>query len=178
MAALTGKPPSTLSRTINNDGFWPDVDVRTWIEAHRLPAEYQDALILECLRTAMVEVNRDLRECKTAAIALGHDRLVADPAINDSDLVTWAEAHPELIDGEPVVAVLYRNAVYNLAKAKALRRFATIDRRPVAENEAKSAPDTEAYFLDEAQQNLGGIQMRMLLGNPGKTNHGVYVALL
>jgi hypothetical protein len=166
--SFTGKPASTLAQTIENDGFWPNVEVGPFLDQYRIPAEYQDAMILGHLREAIIETNHTLRPAKSAALALGH-----------LDLDVYAAATgSEAVGGVEVLVTLYLAAVGNLAKAKLLRQFATINRRPVAENEAKSAPETEDHFLDEHQRVVTRILSRMAPDAAGPTDYGAYVALL
>ena len=53
--------------------------------------------------------------------------------------------------------MLWQRAVYCEAKAEILRETVTVDRRPEAENAAKSGNDTEEKFREFAQDAIRAI---------------------
>jgi hypothetical protein len=165
--SLTGKPALTASAALENDGFWPDVAIGDLLHKYRIPAEYADDTIRLGLTMATVRVNEKLAKVKTAIIALGYATLQAH-----------CDANVRQVAGEDVLILQYRHAVFCRAKAFLLRQFPTVNRRPVAENEAKEAPETEQYWLDQSQAAIASFFELFLPDETVAAQDGVYVALL
>lgn len=142
--SLTGKPALTAQEPVENDGFWPLLQIGDLMEKYRIPAEYADQVIKTGLVLAMVRVNAKLKPVKDAMAVLGYSTLAAFIAANDA----------EQIDGVDVLVIEYENAVYARAKAGLLKQFQTINRRPQAENSAKESDETEQYWLDQSQGSI------------------------
>jgi hypothetical protein len=165
--SLTGKPALTTSAALANDGFWPDMSIGGLLSKYRIPAEYADETIRLGLTMAMVRVNEKLAKVKAAIVALGHATLQA-----------YCTANVKQIAGEDVLILQYRHAVFCRAKAFLLRQFPTVNRRPVAENGAKEAPETEQYWLDQSQAAIASFFELFLPDEAVAAQDGVYVALL
>jgi hypothetical protein len=165
--SLTGKPALTTSAALPNDGFWPGVAIGDLLNKYRIPAEYADETIKLGLTMAMVRVNEKLAKVKAAIITLGYATLQAH-----------CDANVRQIVGEDVMILQYRHAVFCRAKAFLLRQFPTVNRRPVAENEAKEAPETEQYWLDQSQAAIASFFDLFLPDEAVAAQDGVYVALL
>ncbi|MGJ0515166.1 MAG: head completion/stabilization protein [Methylomicrobium sp.] len=165
--SLTGKPALTTSAALANDGFWPDVALGDLLSKYRVPAEYADETIKTGVMLSMVRVNKKLAKVETAIIALGYVTLQA-----------YCDANIQQIAGEDVLILQYRHAVFCRAKAFLLRQFPTVNRRPVAENEAKEAPETEQYWLDQSQAAIASFFELFLPDEAVAAQDGVYVALL
>jgi hypothetical protein len=165
--SLTGKPALTTIAALANDGFWPDMSIGGLLSKYRIPAEYADETIQLGLTMAMVRVNEKLDKVKAAIVALGHASLQA-----------YCDANVKQVAGEDVLILQYRHAVFCRAKAFLLRQFLTVNRRPVAENEAKEAPETEQYWLDQSQAAIASFFERFLPDDAVAAQDGVYVALL
>jgi hypothetical protein len=165
--SLTGKPALTTSAALANDGFWPDMSIGDLLIQYRIPSEYADETIKLGLTMAMVRVNEKLAKVKAALISLGHATLQA-----------YCDANVKQIAGEDVLILQYRHAVFCRAKAFLLRQFPTVNRRPVAENEAKEAPETEQYWLDQSQASIASFFSQFLPLVSVSENSGFYVASL
>jgi hypothetical protein len=165
--SLTGKPELTTSAALANDGFWPDVAIGDLLNQYRIPAEYADETIKLGLTMAMVRVNEKLEKVKAAIAATGY-----------AALQEYADDHPRPMAGEDVWILQYRHAVCCRAKAFLLRQFPTINRRPIAENEAKDAPETEHYWLDQSQAAIASFFAAFLPDETVAAQDGFYVALL
>lgn len=165
--SLTGKPQLTASAALANDGFWPDVAIGGLLNQYRIPAEYADDTIKLGLTMAMVRVNEKLAKVKIAIIALGYATLQA-----------YCDANVKQIAGDDVWILQYRHAAFCRAKAFLLRQFPTINRRPIAENEAKDAPETEQYWLDQSQAAIASFFAEFLPDETVSAQDGVHVALL
>jgi hypothetical protein len=165
--SLTGKPALTTSAALANDGFWPDVALGDLLSKYRVPAEYADETIKTGVMLSMVRVNEKLAKVKAAIIALGYATLQA-----------YCDANVQQIADEDVLILQYNHAVFARAKAFLLRQFPTINRRPIAENEAKEAPETEQYWLDQSQAAIASFFAQFLPESSVSSNSGVYVAIL
>jgi hypothetical protein len=159
-------PPPILDTTLTNDGFWPDVSVRSVFEGYRLQTDGRDQMLIRVLLESMVDTNDALKSAKTQAQAAGFATLAA-----------YAASVPEdVVNGEPVTNTLYLAALGNLVKARFVKRRQDQQRRPVPETETQGSDNTEAYFLDEHQNAVARLLNRMAPGATNQTNFGVYVA--
>ena len=66
--SFDGKPALATAAPIVNDGFWPDVDLGRFMSEYRIPAEYADDTIKWGVELALVNVNLDLQEAKSAMV--------------------------------------------------------------------------------------------------------------
>ena len=144
--SFSGKPTTLVELAIENDGFWPNLDVAEFQKGYRLPAEYLMELLTEELTTAMTEVNRDLATCKARWQNQGVTRLES--------------ADPRVLPERTFQAATYKRAVYCRAKASLLPQFVTIIRRDSAENLGKELPDRPETFLAFSQQAVRSLQGR------------------
>jgi hypothetical protein len=144
--SFSGKPTTLVELAIENDGFWPNLDVAEFQKGYRLPAEYLVELLTAELTTAMTEVNSDLAKCKARWQNVG---------------VTILEsADPMVLPERTFHAATYKRAVYCRAKASLLPQFVTIIRRDSAENLGKELPDRPETFLAFSQQAVRSLQGR------------------
>jgi Phage head completion protein (GPL) len=163
--SLTGKPDLPQARPVLNDGWWPNLQVGDLISQYRIPAEYDQDVIVTGIRMAILHVNRRLKEVKTALAA---------------DYLTFAAyvADKGNVDGKPSLELHYANAVYSTAKANLLQQFNSMNRRPNAEAAAKEAPEMESHWLDQAEASIAEIIRAAIPGSTPVSDHGVYVGLL
>jgi hypothetical protein len=139
--SFSGQVTTNSTTIVSNDGWWPDLGVADFQARYRLPQDYAEEVLVDGLQLAMAWANRQLstwRATDTAAVAAANLDAVDAPQLGD----------------ESVLLIHYRRAVFSHAKAYAMRQFPTIDRRDTANNEAKEGPDTEAKFLEYAQQAI------------------------
>ncbi|WJV27685.1 MULTISPECIES: head completion/stabilization protein [Pseudomonas] len=144
--SFSGKPTTLVDKTIENDGFWPNLSVSEFQKGYRLPAEFLGELLTDALTIAMFEVNTDLAKLKARWQAVG--------------IANVATADPMLLPERALQAGLYKRAAYCRAKASALQQFATVTRRESAENTGKEAPERESTFLAFSQQAVRALQGR------------------
>jgi len=144
--SFSGKPTTFVELAIENDGFWPSLDVAEFQKGYRLPAEYLVELLTAELTTAMTEVNSDLATCKSRWQNQGVTTL------ESADLMVLPE--------RTFQAATYKRAVYCRAKASLLPQFVTIIRRDSAENLGKESPDRPETFLAFSQQAVRSLQGR------------------
>jgi hypothetical protein len=144
--SFSGNPTTFVERAIENDGFWPNLDVAEFQKGYRLPAEYLVELLTAELTTAMTEVNSDLAKCKARWQNVG--------------VTTLESADPMVLPERTFHAATYKRAVYCRAKASLLPQFVTIIRRDSAENLGKELPDRPETFLAFSQQAVRSLQGR------------------
>lgn len=144
--SFSGKPTTFVELAIENDGFWPNLDVAEFQKGYRLPAEYLVELLAAELTTAMTEVNSDLAELKARWQGLG--------------VSSVESADTRVLPERTFQAATYKRAVYCRAKASLLPQFVTIIRRDSAENLGKESPDRPETFLAFSQQAVRSLQGR------------------
>jgi hypothetical protein len=165
--SLTGKPQLTTNTPLANDGFWPDLIMAELLSQYRVPAEYADDTIQLGVTMAMVNVNEALGQVKAAIIALTY-----------TSLQNYCDSNVKQVNGEDVLMLQYKHAVFCRAKAFLLQQFNSMNRRAVAENAAKEAPETEQYWLDQSQAAIASFFAQFLPESSVSANSGVYVTLL
>lgn len=144
--SFSGKPTTLVELAIENDGFWPNLDVAELQKGYRLPGEYLVDLLAAEVTTAMTEVNSDLATCKARWQNQG---------------VTSLESADPMVQPERTFqAATYKRAVYCRAKATLLTQFVTIIRRDSAENLGKELPERPETFLAFSQQAVRSLQGR------------------
>ncbi len=144
--SFSGRTPTVLEQTIENNGFWPDISLAEYQKAYRLPGEYLGDVLVTQLELAIGEVNNDLQRLQKAWQQLG--------------ITEVATADPLLLEERAFKVKLYKRAVFCRAKATALTDFATVTRREVAENTGKEAPERADTFLAFSQQAVRALQGR------------------
>jgi len=104
----------TPPRVIQNDGFFPDVDVQQARLILRLDGTVTDARLVHALTAAIIEVGNSLRDWASRQRAAGYPQLDDVP----EDI---------RINGESRLVHSYLRAVYCLAKADLIERMADYD---------------------------------------------------
>jgi hypothetical protein len=165
--SLTGKPQLTANAPLSNDGFWPDLIVGEFLSKYRIPSEYAEDVIVTGMTLSMVRVNEKLAGIKAAMQAL-----------NYASLQDYCEQHINRVGGQDVLQLQYQHAVFSRSKAFLLQQFNSMNRRPVAENAAKEAPETEQFWLDQSQSAIASFFALFLPQEQVSANDGVHVALL
>ena len=108
IAAGTGNTETPLEEIANN-GFWPAVSPSDFRDAERLDGTVTAPRLVQALRVAMADVNRQLADYQAEQQAAGIESAAAIP------LEPWQ------IEGHQ--AQLYRRAVYAQAHADLLERY-------------------------------------------------------
>lgn len=165
--SLTGKPQLTTNTPLANDGFWPDLMLAELLSKYRIPAEYADDTIELGAALSMVKVNEALAAVKTAIQALSY-----------TSLQDYCDSNIKLVNGEPVLMLQYKHAVFSRAKAFLLQQFNSMNRRQIAENAAKEAPETEQWWLDQSRAAIVSFITQFLPDVPVSAQNGFYVALI
>lgn len=165
--SLTGKPSLTTASPITNDGFWPDVAMADLMSKYRIPSEYADDTIMWGLSLAVIRVNEQLQRAKSLMLSQAFATFEDYLAANSSPVVN-----------RELMQVKYEHAVFSRAKAFLLKQFVTMNRRPVAENEAKESEQAERYWLDESQQSIACLLKAFFPDDDFIRKSNVYVELI
>lgn len=128
-------------RVIANDGFFPDLSLRTFLDLYRLPGEYAADLVADHLSLAVVWANRQLAGWKESRRQEGLSSLSDVP-----------------LHGVPGAALLvYQRAVFSQAKGMLLAQFRTVERREAANNDAKDGRESCDTFFAFAHDALADL---------------------
>ena len=165
--SLTGKPSLASASPITNDGWWPDVSTADLVSKYRVPSDIADDTISTGLSLAVVRVNETLDPVKQHLLTLGYTDFESYLAANSSPVVS-----------SELLLVHYEAAVYSRAKAFLLQQFISMNRREVAENQAKESEQTEKFWLDESQSSIASLWNTFFPDNPKMKTHGFHAVLL
>ena len=165
--AFTGAPILTNDMTITNDGFYPNVSVKEFIDAYRIPAQYDAPATQNGVLHSVINVNSQLVALKAACVALSYSTLLA-----------YASAHSELINGSEVLISLYKKAVFCYAKAFLSQQFDTMNPIKADRTESPDSINPHEIWLREADNALAAMLQRVSVsvGNGGLS--GFYAGLL
>ncbi|WP_296059586.1 head completion/stabilization protein [uncultured Amphritea sp.] len=129
--------------TLANAAFFPDVELKEFVDTYRIPSDYHTSMVTEQLYLAMSDINLQLNNWRKDQIALG--------------VTALEDAEAEAIGNVSPLVRLYKQAVFCLAKAKLLTDFATVFRKAEAENLGKEAPEREEKLMEQSNQAVRGI---------------------
>lgn len=131
--AVPEQPPGQ----IQNDGFFPDMDVAKVRAAMRLDGTVTNDILRDALLGAVLEVNDALSGWKAIQVDLGHAHL-AD--------VSFVQ-----IGGEPRLVILYRRAVGSCAAAALVERYRGYD---ASSSDAGKKAEDKRPLIDELRRDL------------------------
>ena len=121
-------PAEPADEIIAAGEFFPAVSTAKFRQEYRIPAEIPPDLVRDFLTLAVIRVRAKLAPWRGRMTAAGCATLADVPQEGGEKLELW------------------RRAVSCEAKAQLLRETVTVDRKPAAENAAKSAPETEQTY--------------------------------
>ncbi len=165
--SFTGKSDLTSIQAITNDGFWIDASMQDLITKYRIPAEYDNDTIKWGLSLAVIRINEKLERVKQVILAMPY-----------SDFDAYLNAHSHPVVGSELLQVHYEAAIYSYAKALLLQQFATMNRREIAENQAKESAQTEQYWLDESEKSVAAILRAFFPDDDFSSTANVHVSLI
>lgn len=139
MDFVSPEPANEKDETLTSGAFWPEINTRAFRESMRVDGTVTQSRLIEALKNAMIETNRELSSFQQQEIHLGYQTLEAVPA----NKITHGE-----IDVSELV-ILYRRAVFSAAKANLIERYRDIDTTP---NGSKKADDL-ALNIDDLQRD-------------------------
>ncbi|AYM78586.1 head completion/stabilization protein [Janthinobacterium agaricidamnosum] len=124
-------PPAAAPGIIENDGWFPDVNLAEMRDAMRLDGTVTDARLVQAVVDAILQVNRELAQWQGTQAQAGIAALVDVPATR--------------INRESRLLAQYRRAVYSTAKADLIERYRDYDSTATSVSDKKSME-----WLDEA----------------------------
>lgn len=139
--SLNGKTATTTNVVLENDGFWPSVEVQAFISLFRIPAEYTPDTIAHELR-ASIRINND-----DVSIALAQAQQQGLKDVN-------------LIDG---LKDDYLDAIYNYARQRLVRVFETLNRKEAADVQGDRANEVTDRWLFESTRFVDRINRALTL---------------
>lgn len=166
--SLTGKSGNNIGAKVVNDGFWPNLQVAHLLNQYRIPAEYQSELTMNELELATINVNDALERVKEHVTTV----------LSFNSLSNYCSSNDSKINDEYILIHRYKHAVFCYAKARLLQHYQTINRRKIAENEAKESDETEQYWLDESQSAIAAVLSHFYPDESQVGTHGAHVVLL
>ncbi len=110
MSSFSAAVPKHYTGTIENNGFWPDLELEAFMTAYGVDTRLDEATIRNLLLNAMLTVNNDLSDW------VQHQR-------DEHGATEIGEVQAEVLNGRHLYIVLYEMAVYNRAKADFLHNF-------------------------------------------------------
>lgn len=152
--APSNNPNDTSDQTVNNIPFFPGVAVADFRAATRAQDTVTDKRVIQALRTAIIDVNRELSEWRAAQELLGYGTLEAVPA-------------DDYGDGQTLLSELthwYLTAVHAKAKAQIIEYY----------NDSDTSEEGLKRFVGfagpkEAYQREAREAIRNILGEPHVT---------
>ncbi|WP_272571279.1 MULTISPECIES: head completion/stabilization protein [unclassified Providencia] len=145
MDFVSPEPANEKDETITSGDFWPAINTRAFRESMRVDGTVTQSRLIEALKNAIIETNRELSRFQQQEIHLGYTTLGAVPASK----ITHGE-----IDVSELV-ILYRRAVFSAAKANLIERYRDIDTTP---NGSKKADALESNIDDLQRDAIWAIQ--------------------
>ncbi|KAB7715713.1 head protein [Plesiomonas shigelloides] len=143
-----GKSIHYQQATIQNDGFWPDINAGDFERTRTIPPTIDHSVVINALLTSVAEINMTLVNARQRYIEQGFSRaqdVTGVVAVMDEDNTTRRNH----------LTALYTKAVYARAKADLLPEFAVIGRRDT--HPAQEAPEVRRGLLAESAMALRAI---------------------
>lgn len=131
---------------IENNGFWPDIQPSDFRERHRLDGTITSARIEGALLAAIATVNRTLRHWQQAKVDAGY------PTMDSLPIPLWQA--PEVFRG------LYLRAVFSMAHASLIERYADYDATNSGRDRGERLTDPAASYRRDAAWAISEIEGR------------------
>jgi hypothetical protein len=145
--APTNNPNDTSDQTVSNITFFPAIAVAAFRAATRAQDTVTDQRVIQALRTAIIDVNRELAEWRGAQLLLGYATLAEVPADNYG---TEQEPLSELTHWD-------LTAVYSMAKAQLIEVYNDIDTTEEGMRRFIGFNGTEDGYRREAREAIRNI---------------------
>lgn len=138
--SFSGFDDQKIEKTIENDGWFPDLQLSVFQSQYRLPAEYETTMVETHLQIAMARTNQ---------------RLAGWKAEHETDYPgSMTDVPSSSLGNTKTTFIHYQRAVFCLAKSLLLQQFATVDRRSAASNPEKEGEDTASQFQEYADHAI------------------------
>lgn len=142
----TGITSTAVAEPVVNNGFWPDIEPADFRERHRLDGTITAARIDGALLAAIATVNRTLRVWQARQVEAGH------ASIDDVPIPIWQA--PGVYRG------LYQRAIYSMAHANLIERYADFDATNSGRDRAESLADPADSYRRDAVWAIAEIEGR------------------
>ncbi|GEK13228.1 head completion/stabilization protein [Aliivibrio fischeri] len=130
---------SPIEDIIQNEPFWPTISINDFVKACRIPPVYNAEQSRNMLIMTMAGVNVDLTGFQQTA---------------ESDGYTSLDEMDNKLRKNKALISLYKEAIYQRAKAGLLVHFATLNQKPEAENLAKESKETHEALMTNSQRAI------------------------
>lgn len=131
---FSGTPIDFQDEPLENNGFWPDLNLKDFQSQRTIPADIDADTIAQALIVAVTEVNAELESVERQQRAKGYESAAAVPGVK--------------MAGLNALCAQYTKAVFARAKADLLGEFATIGQRET--HPGQESMETRAGLLAEA----------------------------
>jgi hypothetical protein len=131
---FSGTPIDYQDEPLENNGFWPDLNLKDFQSQRTIPADIDPDTIAQALITAVTEVNAELEAVEAKHRASGYETAAAVPGVKMGEL--------------RALCAQYTKAVFARAKADLMGEFATVGRRET--HPGQESTETRAGLLAEA----------------------------
>ncbi len=101
------------SVTINNNGFFPNIDTDDFVKTQKLDATFTNERLVFALTLAITDANRALNSWQVAKETAGYSALTDVPAVSVNNVST--------------LVTFYKQAVYSFTKANLLEKYRDYD---------------------------------------------------
>ncbi|SEG43864.1 head completion/stabilization protein [Billgrantia desiderata] len=142
----TGTASSQDSEAIANNGFWPDIVPADFRARHRLDGTVTADRLEGALLAAVATVNRTLRDWQASQVAASH--------------ATVAEVPVPIWQAPGVYLGLYQRAVYSMAHASLIERYADFDATNSGRDRAERLVDPAESYRRDAVWAIAEIEGR------------------
>ncbi|MEQ1974981.1 MULTISPECIES: head completion/stabilization protein [unclassified Xenorhabdus] len=124
MDFISPEPIKEVDQIITSGDFWPSIHTADFRATMRSDGTVTSGRLIEALKNAVIETNRELAGWQSQQISQGYHTLKSVPASRIND--------------ESELLYLYRRAVYCTAKAGLSERYRDIDTTPDGTKKADS----------------------------------------
>lgn len=139
---ITQQPEHTV---IQSDPFFPQIDLDKMRQAMRIDNTVTSARLYELALEAVIHVNQQLELTKQRALNIGK--------------ATLGETNTkQLIDGESILEIRYRHAVYNYTKANLSERYADFDATSKTASRAEAKQENAHEYRREGHAAIADIK--------------------
>ncbi|MCG7499367.1 head completion/stabilization protein [Vibrio sp. Of7-15] len=139
---FNGKPTSSYQDTeIDNDGFWPNLNVGDFEKRRGIPADMDAESVAFSLAAAVSQINIELTTVKAGYQAEGIQSAADIPGL------------PKVL-GKNNVVILYEKAVFARAKADMVSEFASVQTKEAGDRLSENERDITDRLLAESQQHI------------------------
>ena len=141
-----GTSTAATADPVKNNGFWPDIDPSEFRDRHRLDGTSTAVRIEGALLAAMATVNRTLRDWQTKQVDAGYATVDAVP------VPIW--------QAPGVYVGLYQRAVFSMAHASLIERYADYDTTNSGRDRSESLVDPADSYRRDAAWAISEIEGR------------------